>query len=147
MPISFPKGGVAAAAKRSSQPTHRINNDAGSSIRSVSSTSAASASTPSDLDDDDDSSSDLSSDYDSDYEDALVREEWEESLRQMQALVSLVLLPFFGKWWGRRWSYWGEQHAPGFISKSLVFSVSLELIMHLNLLFLYPFIRCRFTCA
>lgn len=29
-------------------------------------------------------------------------------MRQMQMLVSVVLMPFFGKWWGRRWSYWGE---------------------------------------
>lgn len=109
MPISFPKGGgsaggaAAAAKSRTSTTTSSSNNNSRPhhhrperSLSSVSSTSASS------------SSIDSSSSYDSDDEDALVREEWEESLRQMQALVSLVLLPFFGKWWGRRWSYWGE---------------------------------------
>lgn len=110
MPISFPKGGgsaagAASAKSRPSTTSSSSNNNSRPhhhrperSLSSVSSTSAASSSI--------DSSS--SSSYDSDDEDALVREEWEESLRRMQALVSLVLLPFFGKWWGRRWSYWGE---------------------------------------
>ncbi|ETW87369.1 hypothetical protein HETIRDRAFT_248238, partial [Heterobasidion irregulare TC 32-1] len=43
--------------------------------------------------------------YDSDDE-RLAQEEWEESLEQLAQLVSVVLLPFFGKWLGRRWSYW-----------------------------------------
>lgn len=46
--------------------------------------------------------------YDSDDEDyRLAQKEWEESLDQLQQLVSVVLLPFFGKWLGKRWSYWG----------------------------------------
>ncbi|CAL1695292.1 unnamed protein product [Somion occarium] len=36
----------------------------------------------------------------------LAQQEWEESLEQLQQLVSIVLLPFFGKWLGRRWSHW-----------------------------------------
>ena len=55
--------------------------------------------------------SDVSSEYsddDDERERALIREEWEDSLRQMQMLFSIVLVPFFGKWMGRRWSYWGE---------------------------------------
>lgn len=55
-----------------------------------------------------DVSSDYSSDDDDERERALIREEWEDSLRQMQMLFSIVLVPFFGKWMGRRWSYWGE---------------------------------------
>ncbi|KAK7694916.1 hypothetical protein QCA50_002104 [Cerrena zonata] len=35
----------------------------------------------------------------------LAQEEWEESLEQLQQLVSIVLLPFLGKWLGRRWSH------------------------------------------
>lgn len=27
-------------------------------------------------------------------------------------LFSLVLMPFFGRWWGRRWSYWGKHGLP-----------------------------------
>lgn len=44
--------------------------------------------------------------YDSD-DDRLADEEWEESLRELQELVGVVLLPFLGKWLGRRWSHWG----------------------------------------
>jgi hypothetical protein len=47
------------------------------------------------------------SSYDSDEEYQLAQEEWEESIRQLQHLVSAVLLPLVGKWLGRRWSYWG----------------------------------------
>ncbi|EEB94217.1 hypothetical protein MPER_07008 [Moniliophthora perniciosa FA553] len=46
------------------------------------------------------------SSYDSDEEYQLAQEEWEESIRQLQHLVSAVLLPLVGKWLGRRWSYW-----------------------------------------
>src|SRR3954447_3172683 len=48
------------------------------------------------------------SSYDSDDEYRLAQQEWEESLVQLQQLVSMVLLPFLGKWLGRRWSYWGK---------------------------------------
>ncbi|KAJ7038314.1 hypothetical protein C8F04DRAFT_951340 [Mycena alexandri] len=44
--------------------------------------------------------------YDSDEDFRLAQQEWEESLHQLQQLVSIVLLPFFGKWLGRRWSQW-----------------------------------------
>lgn len=47
------------------------------------------------------------SSYDSDEEYRLAQEEWEESLQQLKQLVSVVLLPFVGKWMGRRWSHWG----------------------------------------
>lgn len=50
-------------------------------------------------------SSSISS-YDSDEEYRLAQEEWEESLEQLKQLVSVVLLPFVGKWMGRRWSHW-----------------------------------------
>jgi len=54
----------------------------------------------------DDASSNASS-YDSEEEYRLAQEEWEESLQQLQQLFSVVLLPFVGKWLGRRWSYVG----------------------------------------
>ncbi|KAJ7630824.1 hypothetical protein FB45DRAFT_747267 [Roridomyces roridus] len=44
--------------------------------------------------------------YESDDDYRLAQQEWEESLHQLQQLVSIVLLPFFGKWLGRRWSQW-----------------------------------------
>ncbi|KAF5384789.1 hypothetical protein D9615_001423 [Tricholomella constricta] len=51
---------------------------------------------------------DLSSNasYDSDEDSRLAQQEWEDSLQQLQLLVSVVIMPFFGKWLGRRWSQW-----------------------------------------
>ena len=43
--------------------------------------------------------------YYSDEEDRLLEQEWQESLQQLQQLFSIVLLPWMGKWLGRRWSY------------------------------------------
>ncbi|TEB39032.1 hypothetical protein FA13DRAFT_1785299 [Coprinellus micaceus] len=51
----------------------------------------------------DDSRSTTSS-YDED-EYLLAQQEWEESLEQLQQLVGIVLLPFIGKYLGRRWSH------------------------------------------
>lgn len=49
--------------------------------------------------------------YDSDDEEyRLAQQEWEESIAQLQQLVSFVLMPFFGKWLGRKWSYWGKKY-------------------------------------
>lgn len=56
---------------------------------------------------------DLSSAVSFDSEDEeyrLAQQEWEESLQQLQQLLSIVVMPFFGKWLGRRWSYWGQLH-------------------------------------
>ncbi|GMK57252.1 hypothetical protein CspeluHIS016_0400860 [Cutaneotrichosporon spelunceum] len=49
-----------------------------------------------------------SSDDSSDIEDqsALIQEEWEESMRQIESVLSVIILPFFGKWWGRRFAHW-----------------------------------------
>jgi hypothetical protein len=53
------------------------------------------------------SSSEASYDEEEDEDWRLAQKEWNESLEQLQQLVSVVLLPFFGKWLGRRWSQWG----------------------------------------
>ena len=94
MPISFPQSG----AGPSSRPSNESYPSFPSSLPSSGSDSGS------------DSSSDYSSDEEDERERALIREEWEESLRQMQMLFSIVLVPFFGKWMGRRWSYWGEEY-------------------------------------
>ena len=47
---------------------------------------------------------------DLDYDDddyALAQKEWEESLSQLTQVFSVVLLPYFGKWLGRRYAYAG----------------------------------------
>lgn len=36
----------------------------------------------------------------------LAKLEWDESVRQLQLLLDVVLLPFLGKWAGRKWAYW-----------------------------------------
>lgn len=38
----------------------------------------------------------------------LLQQEWEESLEDLQRLFTFILMPYFGKWLGRRWSHWGE---------------------------------------
>ncbi|KAI0331973.1 hypothetical protein GY45DRAFT_1344971 [Cubamyces sp. BRFM 1775] len=50
-------------------------------------------------------SSDASS-YDEDEEDRLAEQEWQESLQQLQQLFAIVLLPYLGKFIGRKWSHW-----------------------------------------
>lgn len=42
-------------------------------------------------------------------EQRLAQEEWDESVQQLQLLLTIVVLPFFGKWLGRRWSHLREQ--------------------------------------
>jgi hypothetical protein len=34
--------------------------------------------------------------------------EWEESKAQMNALFSMVIFPFVGKWIGRKCAFWGK---------------------------------------
>jgi hypothetical protein len=55
---------------------------------------------------DTDSLSDSSLDLDEDV--LLAQQEWEESIEQLQRLLSFVLLPMAGKYFGRTFSYWGE---------------------------------------
>lgn len=86
-----------------------------------------SASPPSVDGSDDDSLSYPSSEasFDSDDQHALIQEEWEESMRQLEMVFSVILLPFLGKWWGRKFAFWGESafrrrrhHLPSSFSRS-----------------------------
>jgi hypothetical protein len=45
--------------------------------------------------------------YDSDEEYLLAQQEWEESMAQLQQLFSIVVVPFVGRFLGRKLSYWG----------------------------------------
>lgn len=58
--------------------------------------------------DDDVSSTMSSSTSEEDEEYRIAQQEWEESLQQLQQLVAFVLLPFFGRWMGRRFSHLGS---------------------------------------
>lgn len=42
-------------------------------------------------------------DYQSDAE-----REWRESLQQLELLLTMVLVPYLGKYFGRKAAYWGE---------------------------------------
>jgi hypothetical protein len=63
------------------------------------------------------------SSFDSDAEFRLAQEEWEESIQQLEQLASVVLLPFLGKWMGRRWSHWGASFHTSIRSSDLSCSI------------------------
>ncbi|UZJ51452.1 hypothetical protein CBS101457_000772 [Exobasidium rhododendri] len=48
------------------------------------------------------------SSWDSQEEDRQAQEEWDESMKQLNLAIQVMVLPFFGKWLGRKWSYWRE---------------------------------------
>jgi len=61
----------------------------------------------SEKDDDVDSLPSISSsllDSDDEHDDA--QEEWERSLQQLQMLLTMVVIPFAGKYFGRQFAYW-----------------------------------------
>lgn len=61
-----------------------------------------------DVDDDDDDDTDISiTTWDSEEEERRALQEWEENVQQLNLALQVMLLPFFGKWLGRKWSYWG----------------------------------------
>lgn len=55
------------------------------------------------------SSSSALSDDDLDESDA--EREWKESLKQLELLLTIVIVPYLGKYFGRKCAYWGELHA------------------------------------
>ena len=65
-----------------------------------------------DSDDADSDMSESSSEADSDYseEARAIAKEWDENVKQLQMLVTVVLLPFAGKWMGRKVAYWGRSN-------------------------------------
>lgn len=61
-------------------------------------------------DDDTDSlpSSIAASSSSGDDEESDAEREWRESLQQIELLLSMVLIPYLGKYFGRKCAYWGE---------------------------------------
>ncbi|KAL2003506.1 hypothetical protein VTN02DRAFT_3601 [Thermoascus thermophilus] len=51
------------------------------------------------------SASDLETLSDDDYSDA--EQEWKESIQQLELLLTMVIVPFMGKYLGRKCAYWG----------------------------------------
>lgn len=54
------------------------------------------------------SASDLETLSDDDYSDA--EQEWKESIQQLELLLTMVIVPFMGKYLGRKCAYWGMLH-------------------------------------
>ena len=44
--------------------------------------------------------------------DSDAQREWERSLQQLQLLLTMVLVPFVGKYLGRKFAYWSEFPRP-----------------------------------
>ncbi|KAI0424789.1 hypothetical protein F5Y09DRAFT_323471 [Xylaria sp. FL1042] len=61
----------------------------------------------SDLDDVDSLPSTSTESFDSDDSDDYdAQKEWEQSLEQLQLLLTMILVPFAGKYFGRKFAYW-----------------------------------------
>ena len=52
-------------------------------------------------------SSDIDSSTTSDEEESDAEKEWKESLQQLELLLTMVLVPFVGKYFGKKCAYWG----------------------------------------
>jgi hypothetical protein len=118
MPIDFPKSGAsstfdpASPASFTSSPSYpseaafeKHERDTAAHTRGTRSQSGDGQAGNGDDEEEDEDEDD---EYDEDEESAMIQAEWEESMRQLEAVVSIVLIPFFGKWWGRKWAFWGE---------------------------------------
>lgn len=57
-------------------------------------------------------SSSVSTASDDSQADRDAQAEWERSVRQLESLLTLVLVPFLGKWMGRQFAYWGAFFGP-----------------------------------
>ena len=54
------------------------------------------------------SSLDSESQQEEETESSDAEREWKESLQQIELLLTMVLIPYLGKYFGRRCAYWGE---------------------------------------
>lgn len=54
------------------------------------------------------STSSTSTSGNDDYEDSDADREWRESLQQLELLLTMVLVPYVGKYFGRKCAYWSE---------------------------------------
>ena len=44
----------------------------------------------------------------SELEESDAEKEWNESLEQLELLLSMVIIPYAGKYFGRKFAYWGK---------------------------------------
>jgi hypothetical protein len=47
-------------------------------------------------------------DEDEDYLESDAEREWKESLQQLELLLLMVIVPYVGKYFGRKFAYWGK---------------------------------------
>ena len=45
--------------------------------------------------------------------------EWKESLQQLELLLTMVVVPYVGKYFGRKAAYWGKRYAASERSRDL----------------------------
>lgn len=64
--------------------------------------------------------------WDSEEEEKRAQEEWEESIKQLNLAFQVIVLPFFGKWLGRKWSYWGKSFAA--VCLYLVYTLTMPIL-------------------
>lgn len=64
----------------------------------------------SDNDDIDSLPSTTTDSFSSEDEDYDAQREWERSLEQLQLLLTMILVPFAGKYFGRKFAYWSEHN-------------------------------------
>ncbi|GEM09360.1 hypothetical protein Rt10032_c07g3377 [Rhodotorula toruloides] len=101
VPPAWPNEGCSTSprSKRSRMASQR---------RTSLSTLSTASSGPSEPADSDDSDSDGYSDssWNTEQEELEAQLQWEESVRQLQALVNLVAVPWVSRYFGRKWAYW-----------------------------------------
>lgn len=53
-------------------------------------------------------SDDIDNDEEEEEEESDAEKEWKESLQQLELILTMVLVPYAGKYFGRKCAYWGE---------------------------------------
>lgn len=77
----------------------RFQEDTDNDVNSLPSESASNSSLGADIYSEDESESDAD-------------EEWQESMEQLEQLLSMVIIPFMGKFLGKKCAYWGRSVWP-----------------------------------
>lgn len=70
------------------------------------------------------SASSNSSSGDDEYEESDAEREWRESLQQLELLLTMVLVPYLGKYFGRKCAYWGESRATHAVERLLTSDIA-----------------------
>ena len=53
-------------------------------------------------------------------EESDAQKEWEASLQQLELLLTMVVVPYIGKYFGRKCAYWSKPFVTGQISQMLI---------------------------